>query len=243
MSASPAIQIEGLAKSSEPSTPRRSVSPAIRIQGLAKSYESSTGRTVVLEDVDLTVEAGAKVSITGPSGSGKSTLLSLIAGLLRPHAGSIEIAGVPLADLDDAARADLRARHIGIALQADNLIPFLSARENVELALSFATRRPSAKRAMELLDQMAVVHRSSHLPRQLSGGEAQRVALAVAIANEPALLLADEMVAQLDASTAGQVVDAVFGTDMTVLFVTHDIELADRASQRLRLHDRTVAPR
>jgi ABC-type lipoprotein export system ATPase subunit len=220
-----------------------SVSPAVKIKGLAKSYESSTGRTVVLEGVDLTVEAGAKASIIGPSGSGKSTLLSLIAGLLRPDAGSVEISGVALADLDDVERAALRARGIGIALQSDNLIPFLSARENVELALSFATRRPSTKRAMELLDQMAVVHRGNHLPRQLSGGESQRVALAVAMANEPALLLADEMVAQLDASTAGQVVDAVFETDMAVLFVTHDIELADRAGQRLRLHDRTVAPR
>jgi putative ABC transport system ATP-binding protein len=218
--------------------------PALRLEGLAKSYESSTGRSIVLEGVDLTIEAGEKASLVGPSGSGKSTLLSLIAGLLRPDAGTVEIDGVPLAELDDAGRATLRARGIGIALQSDNLIPFLSARENVELALSFAQRRrPSSARADTLLDRMGVAHRRNHRPRQLSGGEAQRVTLAVALANEPRLLLADEMVAQLDTATAGQVVDAVFGADIAVLFVTHDLELADRAGQRLQMHNRTVVAR
>ena len=217
--------------------------PAVRLEGVAKSYESSTGRTVVLEGVDLTIEAGEKVSLVGPSGSGKSTLLSLIAGLLRPDAGMVEIDGVALAGLDDAGRAAMRARGVGIALQSDNLIPFLSARENVELALSFARRRPSSARADALLDQMGVVHRRHHRPRQLSGGEVQRVALAVALANEPPLLLADEMVAQLDATTAGRVVDAVFDADMAVLFVTHDFALADRAGRRLALHDRRVVAR
>jgi putative ABC transport system ATP-binding protein len=217
--------------------------PALRLLGLAKSYESSTGRSIVLERVDLTIEAGEKASLVGPSGSGKSTLLSLIAGLLRPDAGTVEVDGVALAELDDAGRATLRARGIGIALQSDNLIPFLSARENVELALSFAQRRPSSTTADTLLDRMGVAHRRNHRPRQLSGGEAQRVTLAVALANEPRLLLADEMVAQLDTATASQVVDAVFDADMAVLFVTHDLELADRAGQRLRMHKRTVVAR
>lgn len=217
--------------------------PAIRLEGLAKSYNSSTGRIVVLEGVDLTIEAGDKVSLVGPSGSGKSTLLSLIAGLLRPDAGTVEIDGVALAELDDAGRAALRATGIGIALQSENLIPFLSARENVALALGFAKRRPSSATADMLLDRMGVAHRRNHKPRQLSGGEAQRVALAVALANEPAVLLADEMVAQLDSATAGQVVDAVFDADMAVLFVTHDIELADRAGQRLALRDHAVVSR
>ncbi len=217
--------------------------PAVRLEGVAKSYESSTGRTVVLEGVDLTIEAGEKVSLVGPSGSGKSTLLSLIAGLLRPDAGMVEIDGVALAGLDDTGRAALRARGVGIALQSDNLIPFLSARENVELALGFARRRPSSATADALLDQMGVVHRRHHRPRQLSGGEVQRVALAVALANEPPLLLADEMVAQLDATTAGRVVDAVFDADMAVLFVTHDFDLADRAGRRLALQDHKVVAR
>ncbi len=217
--------------------------PAVRLEGVAKSYESSTGRTVVLEGVDLTIEAGEKVSLVGPSGSGKSTLLSLIAGLLRPDAGMVEIDGVALAGLDDTGRAALRARGVGIALQSDNLIPFLSARENVGLALGFARRRPSSATADALLDQMGVVHRRHHRPRQLSGGEVQRVALAVALANEPPLLLADEMVAQLDATTAGRVVDAVFDADMAVLFVTHDFDLADRAGRRLALQDHKVVAR
>jgi len=217
--------------------------PAVRLEDLAKSYESSTGRTIVLEGVDLSIEPGEKVSLVGPSGSGKSTLLSLIAGLLRPDAGTVEIDGVALADLDDAGRASLRATGIGIALQSDNLIPFLSARENVALALGFAQRRRPDATADDLLKRMGVAHRRNHRPRQLSGGEAQRVALAVALANEPAVLLADEMVAQLDSTTAGQVVDAVFATDMAVLFVTHDLELADRAGQRLALRDRTVVAR
>jgi len=217
--------------------------PAVRLEGLAKGYETSTSRTVVLEGVDLTIEAGEKVSLVGRSGSGKSTLLALIAGLLRPDAGWVEIDGVALIELDDAGRAALRARGIGIALQSDNLVPFLSARENVELALSFAQRRRPAERADDLLEKMGVGHRRHHRPRQLSGGEAQRVAMAVALANAPALLLADELVAQLDAATAGQVVDAIFDADMAVLFVTHDLELADRARRRLRLRDRKVEAR
>jgi putative ABC transport system ATP-binding protein len=222
--------------------------PAARIEGLAKAYESSTGRVAVLDNVDLTIQAGEKTSLVGPSGSGKSTLLSLIAGLLRADAGRVEIDGVSLADLGDAERAHVRAHGIGIALQSDNLIPFLSARENVALALGFgrrhgAKRAAASRRADELLDQMGVVHRRNHLPRQLSGGEAQRVALAVALANEPALLLADEMVAQLDSATAGQVVDAVFDADVAVLFVTHDLDLADRADCRLRMHEGTVRVR
>ena len=189
------------------------------------------------------IEAGQKVSLMGPSGSGKSTLLSLIAGLLRPDAGTVEIDGVALAGLDDGERAALRSGRIGIALQSDNLIPFLSAAENVELALGFGRRGNNRNRAKELLDRLSVVNRSDHLPRQLSGGEAQRVALAVAIANEPALLLADEMVSALDSSTAALVVDEVFASEMAVLFVTHTPELAHRAERRLLLSGHTVVSR
>ncbi len=217
--------------------------PVVCITSLAKSYESSTGRSAILEGVDLTIEAGEKVSLIGPSGSGKSTLLALIAGLLRPDAGTVQFDGVALADMDDSSVSVLRARRIGIALQSGNLIPFLSARENVELAMRFARRRNTSARAEAMLEQMGVAHRRNHLPRQLSGGEAQRVALAVALANEPVLLLADELVAQLDTATAGQVVDAVLDSDMAVLFVTHDVDLADRADSRLRLADRRLVTR
>lgn len=217
--------------------------PAVRITGLAKSYDSSTGRSAILEGVDLTIGSGEKVSLIGPSGSGKSTLLALIAGLLRPDTGTVQVDGVALADMDDLSVSGLRARRIGIALQSGNLIPFLSARENVELAMRFARRRGTSDRAEAMLEQMGVAHRRNHLPRQLSGGEAQRVALAVALANEPVLLLADELVSQLDAATAGQVVDAVLESDMAVLFVTHDVDLADRAESRLRLDGRRLVTR
>lgn len=215
-------------------------SPLLQLRAVSKTYQSSTGSEVVLQDVDLTIEAGQKVSLMGPSGSGKSTLLSLIAGLLLPDSGTVEIDGVALAGLDDGERAALRSGRIGIALQSENLIPFLSAIENVELALGFGRRGKNRDRANDLLDRMSVVNRRDHLPRQLSGGEAQRVALAVAVANEPALLLADEMVSALDSGTAGLVVDDVFASEMAVLFVTHTVALADRAERRLCLSGHRV---
>ena len=220
--------------------------PIVRMQGVSKAYGTPAASTAVLRDVDLTIGRGQKISLIGPSGSGKSTLMSLIAGLLRPSAGTIEIDGVPMSDLDDAARAQLRASRIGIALQSDNLIPFLTARENIELAMAFVsggTQPSPAARADELLDRFGVGARASHRPRQLSGGEAQRVALAVAMANGPALLLADEVVGQLDRETAGSVVDDVLASDFAVLIVTHDIALADRADHRYAIEDGRVCPR
>lgn len=217
--------------------------PIVALHGVAKHFDSPGGAADVLHNVDLRIEPGQKVSLLGPSGSGKSTLLALIAGLLTPDAGSVLIAGLPLADLDDRQRADLRARRIGIALQSDNLIPFLSAAENIEVALAFGGGSDRSDRAGALLERMGVAHRRDHRPRHLSGGEAQRVALAVAVANDPDLLLADEMVAALDAATARRVVDDLFATDMAVLFVTHDESLAERADRRLRLVDRTLVAR
>ena len=219
--------------------------PVLHLSSVSKAYQSPGGSTIVLAGVDLTIEPGEKVSLMGPSGSGKSTLLSLISGLLRPDAGRVEIDGAAMADLDDGQRSTLRSHRLGIALQSENLIPFLSARENVELALGFGRRRrgTSKGRAKQLLDRLGVAHRGDHLPRQLSGGEAQRVALAVAIANEPVLLLADEMVSALDTATAARIVEDVFSTEMAVLFVTHDAALADRAERRLILHDQKVLPR
>lgn len=219
-----------------------SAAPIVRLQTVSKSFGSMA--EPVLEDVELVLHAGEKASLVGPSGSGKSTLLSLIAGLLRPDAGTVEIDGVAVSALDDRHRARLRADRIGIALQSDNLIPFLTARENVELALGFGPRRGrSAARAMELLDRFQVSHRAGHRPRQLSGGEAQRVALAVSMANEPALLLADEVVAQLDAQLAASVVTEVLESDCALLFVTHDLALADLVEHRYALEGRRVTQR
>ena len=214
--------------------------PLLGLTGVCKSYRSASSTLSVLENVDLQIAAGEKVSLVGASGSGKSTLLSLIAGLLRPDSGGITVDGVAAESLDDSARAAMRAERIGVVLQSDNLIPFLSAVENVELAMAFDNTDRPRGRARELLDRLGVDHRRDHLPRQLSGGEAQRVAIAVALVNEPVLLLADEVVGALDSSTAGRVVDFIFESDLAVLFVTHSSELAQRAETRLRLVDKTV---
>ena len=211
------------------------MSAVLRVRGVSKAFGPPDEPVPVLHDVELTVMPGEKASLIGPSGCGKSTLLALVAGLLRPDRGTIEIDGVAMSDLDETARAGLRAERIGIALQSDNLIPFLSARENVELALAFGSRgshRGTRRRARSLLDRFEVGHRAGHLPRHLSGGEAQRVALAVATANEPALLLADEVVASLDGETAGRVLDEVLAADFAVVYVTHDHALADVVEHR-----------
>lgn len=221
--------------------------PLVELRRVSKSFTSATGSTVVVEDVDLSIAAGEKASLVGPSGSGKSTLLALIAGLLRPDSGSVLIDGIVRSELGERARAQVRADRIGIALQSDNLIPFLSAQENVELALSFSsagrTRKAVRARAGELLDGLGLADRANHKPRHLSGGETQRVALAVAMANEPALLLADEVVAALDGNTAVRVVEMVLEADFAVLFVTHHTALADRVDTRYELIDRQVVAR
>jgi len=217
--------------------------PVARLANVSKSYGGAGSTGVVLRGVDLTILPGEKASLIGPSGSGKSTLLMLIAGLLRPDSGSVEVDAVATSGLHDRARAQLRANRIGIALQSDNLIPFLNARENVELALAFGThsgRRSARVRALELLERFGVADRARHRPRHLSGGEAQRVALAVSMANEPALLLADEVVAQLDSKTAVGVIDEVLTADFALLFVTHDVAVADLVAKRYALVDHQV---
>ena len=219
--------------------------PLVQLSDVWKSYAATADSDVVLAGVHLSISPGDTVSLVGPSGSGKSTLLLLIAGLLRPDRGVIEIESKDTSQLNDRARAQMRADRIGIALQADNLIPFLSARENVELALGFASARPGSlrSRALELLERFGVAHRAQHRPRHLSGGEAQRVALAVSMANDPALLLADEVVAQLDNETAAGVIDEVLTGDFAVLYVTHDVAIADLAERRYQLVDHAVCPR
>jgi putative ABC transport system ATP-binding protein len=212
----------------------------LTVDGVSKGYGTGPARTLVLESVHLAVRDGEKVSLVGPSGSGKSTLLSVVAGLIRPDEGGITLGGVALQELDDTGRAAVRAEQVGVVLQSDNLIPFLTAVENVELAMAFTGRRRRRERARELLAALGVDHRRDHVPRQLSGGEAQRVSIAVALANEPALLLADEVVGRLDEATAHRVVDVLVEARLALLFVTHDEALAARGERRLRLVDRTV---
>jgi putative ABC transport system ATP-binding protein len=218
--------------------------PFVRLEAVSKSYGSGSSQLEVLDQVELNLIEGKTTSLVGRSGTGKSTLLSLIAGLMRPDKGHVYIGGQQMDKLDDNDRANLRADRIGFVLQSDNLIPFLTAVENVELAMGFASSRRPAARARELLSDLGLGHRIDHLPRQLSGGESQRVAVAVALANEPDLLLADEVVGQLDSNTASDVMEMIFTAsrerNLTVLYVTHDEQLAGEAHRSLRLTDRKV---
>ena len=219
----------------------RPAAPFVRLDGIAKRY----GDREVLRDVSIDLDRGEVTSLTGASGSGKSTLIAVLAGLSVPDEGRILFDGRELNAMDDAGRARLRADRIGIVLQSGNLVPFLTASENLELATRFA--RGDRERTRGLLAELGVADRSDHLPRRMSGGQAQRVAIAVALANEPDLLLADEVTGQLDSETAEQVMEAIVATGRRhgsiVLFVTHDDDLASLAQRRLVVEDGRVHER
>ena len=216
----------------------------LQAQAVSKAYRQGDLETRVLSEVCLEVERGETTSLVGVSGSGKSTLISLLAGLALPSAGQIVIGGQDITRLDEGARGRLRSERIGLVFQSGNLIPFLSALENVELAMRLRDRARPVGRARDLLGEVGLGHRLHHRPRQLSGGEVQRVAVAIALANEPELLLADELTGELDSATAEQVMDVLAKAweqrRLTVLLVTHNLELAGRAEQRLRLIDGLV---
>jgi putative ABC transport system ATP-binding protein len=218
--------------------------PLVQLERVSKAYRQGDLETRVLEGASLELPRGGTTSLAGVSGSGKSTLISLLAGLLVPDSGRVVFDGRDLAGLDDVARARLRAKRVGVVLQSGNLIPFLTARENVELALDLAGGAWNGPRAEELLAEFGVAHRLDHLPRRLSGGEAQRVSLAMALANDPDLLLADEVTGELDSASAELVMEVIFEAwrerSLTVLFVTHSGELAARAERRLLLEDGQV---
>jgi ABC-type lipoprotein export system ATPase subunit len=231
-----------------PSTaPSAPAGPLVRVDMVSKAYRVGDVDTPVLEGVSFDLGRGQTTSLVGASGSGKSTLLGLLAGLLRPGEGTIAFEGQDIAAMDDSERAALRARRIGIVLQRGNLVPFLTAAENVELAVRLAggpERRRRGRRARSLLAELGVGDRADHRPHQLSGGETQRVAVALALANDPDLLLADEVTGELDSAHAEQVLDVIFEAwrerGLTVLFVTHSREQAARADHRLQLSDGLV---
>jgi putative ABC transport system ATP-binding protein len=218
----------------------------VHVDGVSKSYLSAAGTSPVLDGLSLKLDRGETTSLVGASGSGKSTLIALLAGLMRPDSGQVVFDGRDITQLDDTARADLRAGRIGVVMQSGNLIPFLTAMENVKLAIEFAGRAAPQARARELLMEVGLGHRLHHLPRRMSGGEAQRVSLAMALANEPDLLLADEATGELDSTNAERVMgvirDAWREHGLTVLLVTHNAELAASAQRRLRLSSGEVQP-
>ncbi len=186
----------------------------------------------------MTVHEGQSVAIVGASGSGKTTLLGLLAGLDLPSRGQITLAGASLGELDEEARAQLRAREVGFVFQSFHLLPALTAEENIALPLELAGREDPA-RVREVLEQVGLSHRARHYPRQLSGGEQQRVALARAFVARPRILFADEPTGSLDQSTGQQISDLLFAlnatSDTTLVLVTHDLRLAQRCEHIFRL--------
>lgn len=207
--------------------------------GLAKQVNAGEQRIVILDDVNLQVEAGEAVAIVGQSGSGKSTLLGLLAGLDTPSAGKVLLNGNDLFALDEDGRAVLRAEMIGFVFQSFQLLPALSALENVMLPLELSGARGARAEAAALLERVGLAERLEHYPRTLSGGEQQRVALARAFATRPKLLLADEPTGNLDTATGAAVSDLLFELNRergtTLLLVTHDEQLAGRCGRRVRL--------
>lgn len=214
--------------------------PVIEVAGLSKTVESGDGRLAILQDISFAVMPGESVAIVGASGSGKSTLLGLLAGLDQASGGEVRIDGVALGGLDEDARARLRARLLGFVFQSFQLLPSLTALENVMLPLELAGRPDAAKLAADWLVRVGLGHRLKHYPRHLSGGEQQRVALARAFAPAPRLVLADEPTGNLDVATGQQVVDMMFELNVregtTLLLVTHDEAIARRCQRVLRLN-------
>jgi len=213
--------------------------PLLSLRGVSKAYRNATETTQVFENLDLELYRGEITCLVGPSGCGKSTIISLIAGLMVPDSGRVSFDGQDVADLSDTQRAHVRATRIGIVLQSGNLVPFLTAAENVAMASRLAGVKSSPSHVTSLLEQVGLADRADHLPRRLSGGEAQRIGLAVALANTPDLLLADEAVGQLDSTTArfvmGTFERACRERGLTVLLVTHSQEVAALGSRIVRL--------
>jgi putative ABC transport system ATP-binding protein len=212
-------------------------------RNLSQTYRSGTQPLTVLRDIDLEIAANEFVAIVGPSGSGKTTLLGLLAGLDTPATGSVELAGQSLNRLTEDERARFRAANIGFVFQTFQLVPTLTALENVlvplELSGAPGSSRDLEARAAELLGRVGLGDRLDHYPQQLSGGEQQRVALARAFASEPKILFADEPTGNLDGETGRRIVDLIIGLnaerDTTLILVTHDLDLAARAGRVIRL--------
>lgn len=207
---------------------------------LGKTVQGPSGQLTILENLDMQVGAAEAVAIVGPSGSGKSTLLGILAGLDQPTNGSVHLLGQPLADLDEDGCARLRAGKVGFVFQSFQLLPGLSALENVMLPLELSGDTDARSRALEMLGEVGLGDRAKHHPLQLSGGEQQRVAIARAFVARPALLFADEPTGNLDADTGATVIDLMFGLreqqESALVLVTHDENLARRCDRRLLMN-------
>ena len=213
--------------------------PLLRADRLTKTVRSGDAPLTILDGVTFDIAPGESVAIVGASGSGKTTLLGLLAGLDRPSEGEVWVGGHALSGLDEDARAALRQRLLGFVFQSFQLLPALTALENVMLPLELAGADDAAGRARGWLDRVGLAKRTTHYPKQLSGGEQQRVAIARAFAGDPKLLMADEPTGNLDGATGAEIADLMFRLNRergtTLVLVTHDNALASRCTRRLSL--------
>lgn len=211
----------------------------LKIENLTKTYKSAGNTLTVLNNINFAVNEGSTFSIVGPSGSGKTTLLGLCAGLDRSSTGLVELNNIRLDDLSEDKRAQVRNQYVGFIFQNFQLLPTLTAIENVMVPLELRGEKNSRSRAMDLLDKVGLANRSHHYPTQLSGGEQQRISLARAFSNQPKILFADEPTGNLDAETSEKMVKLLFDlnreTGTTLILVTHDMELASKTQRIIRI--------
>ena len=211
----------------------------LNIKNLGKTYSSAGRNLTVLDNVNFSVEAGSTVSIVGPSGSGKTTLLGLCAGLDRSSTGMVELNNIRIDQLSEDKRAQVRNKYVGFIFQNFQLLPTLTAIENVMVPLELRGEKNIRPRALDLLEKVGLADRSHHYPSQLSGGEQQRVSLARAFSNSPKILFADEPTGNLDAETSEKVVKLLFDLNKeagtTLILVTHDMELASKTQRIIRI--------
>jgi len=211
----------------------------LQTENLSKQVSSPEGRLTILDDVTMQVAAGESIALVGPSGAGKTTLLALLAGLDRPTTGRVWLCGEDLTSMDEDGRAQLRGRHVGFVFQSFHLVPSLTALENVMLPLELTGESGAAARAKEALVSVGLERRTTHYPKQLSGGEKQRVAIARAFVTRPSILFADEPTGNLDTASGDRVADLLFSmneqSNTTLVLVTHDRDLARRCDRIIEL--------
>lgn len=211
----------------------------LNVQGLSKTYQSAGHTLTVLDNINFSVKDGSTLSIVGPSGSGKTTLLGLCAGLDRSSSGLVELNDIRLDNLTEDQRAQVRNQFVGFIFQNFQLLPTLTALENVMVPLELRGEKNIRARALDLLDKVGLTDRVNHYPAQLSGGEQQRVSLARAFSNQPKILFADEPTGNLDAETSEKVVKLIFDLNKeagtTLILVTHDLDLASKTQRIIKL--------
>jgi putative ABC transport system ATP-binding protein len=223
------------------------VTPVLEAQSVTKIYEVESNVIRAVDDVSISICPGEFTALVGPSGSGKTTMLAMLAGLLSPTAGSISIAGHDLADMTEAQRTRFRRESVGFTFQSNNLVPYLTVQENVELMLKLNRQfsRSNRSRAMDLLGQLGLNDRLKNLPSQLSGGQQQRVAIARALVHRPDIVLADEPTASLDTQRAIQVVqtfaDLIHSENLAGIMVTHDLRMVRFVDKIIQMRDGKVS--